>query len=77
MPSHHEVASHPNISVPFETKIEWSSKLRNPYSSIYLSNVVEIADFLTEPIKSAISTNDEASFNKPGFKIKVFIELLC
>ena len=59
---YHVIMLYPNISVPFETEIEWTSQLRNQYSSVYLSNVVSIANFLTEPITQAIEPHDEASF---------------
>ena len=63
---YHVIMLYPNISVPFETEIEWTSQLRNPYSSAYLSNVVSIANFLTEPITLAVAPHDEASF-RPVF----------
>ena len=61
---YHVIMLYPNISVPFETEIEWTSQLRNPYSSVYLSNVVTIANFLTEPITAAIEPHYEASFRR-------------
>ena len=61
---YHVIMLYPNISVPFETEIEWTSQLRNPYSSVYLSNVVTIANFLTAPITAAVEPHDQASFRR-------------
>ena len=65
---YHVIMLYPNISVPFETEIEWTSQLRNPYSSAYLSNVVSIANFLTEPITTAVAPHEAASFRRVFFR---------